>query len=197
MQVNCYILGDEASRQALIIDPGDGYSQINKFLDAKKLKPLFVINTHGHVDHIGADEEFGVPVYIHRDDVALLKDPSLNLSLFFSAPFTISSEILVLEDNQEIRLGESVKLKVIHTPGHTAGSISLLLIDPKEKKVFTGDTLFCEGVGRTDFPGASESRLVNSIKKRLLVLDDDTVVYPGHGPITSIGHERESNPFLS
>lgn len=194
--VNCYILGDESTQEALIIDPGADYKRIKRLLDKKRLHPLFIVNTHGHIDHIGCDDSFGIPIYIHQADMVLLKDAKLNLSESLSSSLVINSPIKTLQDNQDIYLDNQIQLRVIHTPGHTPGSISLLLIRPEEKIIFTGDTLFCAGVGRTDFPGASSELLAESIKKRLLVFDDDMVIYPGHGPASSIGRERKNNPFL-
>jgi hydroxyacylglutathione hydrolase len=195
MQVNCYILGDAQTRRAIVIDPGDDYDRIRRIMTLKNLKGDFIINTHGHIDHIGADDKFGLKVYAHKDEIPMLKDEGTNLSGFLLAPFTVKSDIYPLEDNQDIRL-DSIHLKVMHTPGHTPGGISLLLLYPKHKIVFTGDTLFCQGIGRTDFPGASEELIIKSIKARLLTLPDDTVVYPGHGPSTTIGAEKKGNPFL-
>jgi hydroxyacylglutathione hydrolase len=195
MQVNCYILADSHTRRAIIIDPGDEYEKVADLLAKKNLKAAFIVNTHGHIDHIRAENEFKLPVYAYKDEVPMLKDAKLNLSEFLQLPFTVKAQVKALEDNQEISL-DSLRLKVMHTPGHTPGGISLLLLQPKEKVVFTGDTLFYESIGRTDFPGASEKTLINSIRERLLKLSDDTVVYPGHGPQTTIGREKKNNPFL-
>ena len=195
MQVNCYILGDDRTRRAAVIDPGDDYDKIKNTLAKKNLKAEIIINTHGHIDHIGVDDRFGLKIYAHKDELPMLKDEGLNLSAFLLAPFSVKNEVYPLEDGQDIRL-DSIHLKVIHTPGHTPGGISLLLLHPKNKIVFTGDTLFCQGIGRTDFPGASEDVIIKSIKTRLFTLPDDTVVYPGHGPSTTIGAEKKANPFL-
>ncbi|MFZ5501402.1 MAG: MBL fold metallo-hydrolase, partial [Candidatus Micrarchaeota archaeon] len=144
----------------------------------------------------GCNEKFGVPVYIHRRDLELLKDARLNLSSLIGTTHSATYQILPLEDKQTIGL-KDVQMQVIHTPGHTAGGICLLMKKPKDKILLSGDTLFCHGVGRADFPGASESQLLRSIRERLLVLPDDTVVYPGHGPSTTIAAEKANNPFLS
>lgn len=196
LATNCYLLYSQSAKQAIIIDPGSDYQRINSILNKKGVKPEFIINTHGHIDHIEADNAFSLPVYIHRNDLALLKDPQLNLSDFLNMPFKLNCKIVPLEDNQEICLGDAIRLKVLHTPGHTPGSICLYLIHPELKVVFSGDTLFYEGIGRTDFPGASSKSLLDSINDKLMPLDDETKVYPGHGPMTSIGHERRHNPFL-
>lgn len=193
--VNCYILGLAEQGKAIIIDPGADYQTIKKILHKNGLTPAFIINTHGHADHIAADDQFGVDIYIHMQDAVLLKDPRGNLSQFLMAPIKIKSPINLIEDNQEICL-EKIHLKVIHTPGHTPGSVCLLLIAPENKILFSGDTLFADGVGRTDFPRASEELLRKSIKEKLFNLREDTVVYPGHGPATTIGKEKKRNPFF-
>lgn len=195
MQVNCYILASGKTPEAIIIDPGEEEDRISEALNKHGLKPVFIINTHGHIDHIGSDDKFGVPVYVHREDLALLKDPRLNLSSFLGAGLSIKSILRPLEDKDKIEL-EKIELEVIHTPGHTPGGISLLMKKPKDKILFTGDTLFYHGIGRTDFANASEALLVKSIKEKLFNLADDTVVYPGHGPSSTIGEEKRNNPFL-
>lgn len=195
MQVNCYILAEAANTEAIIIDPGGDEDKIRRILTKHHLNPAFIINTHGHIDHIGCDDKFGVPVYIHRDDLALLKSPELNLSNFLMSAYSVKSEIKPLEDKEIITLGQ-MQLEVIHTPGHTPGGICLLMEKPKNKILFTGDSLFCQGIGRTDFPGADENLLIKSIKEKLLNLGDDTIIYPGHGPSSTIGKEKKNNPFL-
>ena len=195
-EANCYILAEDENNKAIIIDPGDEPDKIKKVLAKYKLKPGLIINTHGHMDHIGADDAFGVCVYIHKDDLNLLDDPNLNLSGFFATPLHIASCRKALEDKQEIRL-DKIRLQVLHTPGHTPGGICLLLKQPKRNIVFSGDTLFNQGIGRTDFPFASLAQLKKSVENKLFVLDDQTQVYPGHGSSTTIGQEKKSNPFLS
>jgi glyoxylase-like metal-dependent hydrolase (beta-lactamase superfamily II) len=195
MQANCYIIASGNDSQAIIIDPGDEKHKIDRVLEKYNLKPAFIINTHGHIDHIGCDDKFGVPVYVHRQDAALLKSAALNLSAFLGASFKVKSDINELEDKQSVKLGE-LELEVIHTPGHSPGGISLLMKKPKDNILFTGDSLFYHSIGRTDFPGASNALLVKSIKEKLLKLSDDTVIYPGHGPSSTIGEERINNSFL-
>jgi glyoxylase-like metal-dependent hydrolase (beta-lactamase superfamily II) len=195
MEVNCYILASAEKSSAIIIDPGGETRKIKQVLDKHALRPAFIINTHGHYDHIGSDNEFGLPVYIHSQDSPLLEDPRLNLSGLFALPYRVKSNIRPLEDNQAIEL-QDLQLKVLHIPGHTPGGIALRMIKPTDKIVFTGDTLFCQGIGRTDLAGGDESLLVKSIKEKLLTLSDDTVIYPGHGPSSTIGEERKHNPFL-
>ncbi len=194
-QVNCYILSMGENRQAIIVDPGDQKNKIKEALDKRKLKPTFIINTHGHIDHIGSDEEFGVPIYIHRDEVPMLESPELNLSNFLNVSYSVKSPIKVLDDKSIIVLDE-IELEVIHTPGHTKGGICLLFKKPVNNILFSGDTLFFEGIGRTDFTGSNRAALIKSIKERIFILPDDTVIYPGHGRSSTIGHEKRHNPFL-
>jgi len=196
MEVNCYILASREGSPAIIIDPGDQEPKLRRVLDKHKLKPAFIINTHGHYDHIGCDDKFKVPVYIHKKDADFLKNPELNFSALFALPCRVKSEIRVLEDGSGVGL-DDIRLKVMHMPGHTPGGIALLLEKPVNKIVFTGDSLFCQGIGRTDFSGADGSLLIKSIKEKLLVLADDTVIYPGHGPSSTIGEEKRNNPFLA
>ncbi len=195
LQVNCYILAPQENSSAIIIDPGADEAKIKKALNKHKLKPAFVINTHGHFDHIGCDDKFGVAVYAHSDEVKLLLNPERNLSNFLAGAYSVKSEIKPLKEGQVIEL-DGIELEVIHTPGHTPGGISLLMKKPKTDILFTGDSLFCQSIGRTDFPGADEALLINSIKDKLLKLPDNTVLYPGHGPTSTIGKEKSSNPYL-
>ncbi|MCX5710838.1 MAG: MBL fold metallo-hydrolase [Candidatus Omnitrophica bacterium] len=195
LESNCYVLASGEGKEAIIIDPGAQEHKIRKVLERHKLKPALVINTHGHYDHMGADDKFGVPVYIHKLDSAMLKDPMLNLSGLFSLACGVKSEINTLEENQVISC-DGIELKVLHIPGHTPGGIALVLIKPDEHVVFTGDTLFCQGIGRSDLEGGDGELLVKAIKEKLLSLPSDTVVYPGHGPSTTIEEEKKENPYL-
>lgn len=191
MQANCYIVSSETTKNAILIDPGGEYSKIDSFLKEQGITPKFIVHTHGHIDHIEADNEFGLPIYIHKFDVELLKSPEKNLSSFLTTPFKVNKNIKALKDLDTITLDE-LKLEVIHTPGHTSGGICL----KAENVVFTGDTLFSGSIGRTDFKGASQEQLIKSIQNRLLVFPDDTVIYPGHGEPSTIGKEKRANPFL-
>jgi len=195
MQVNCYILACSENSQAIIIDPGEQERKIRCVLDQYGLKPALIINTHGHYDHIGCNDKFGVPVYVHADDKNMLKDAELNLSAAFSDSYEVNSEIRLLADKQLIRL-DCIELEVIHTPGHSPGGIALLMKKPSENILFTGDTLFCQGVGRSDLPGGDQAILERSLRERLMVLPDNLIIYPGHGPASTIGEERKNNPFL-
>lgn len=194
-QVNCYILACEEASEAIIIDPGDDERKIRQALDRHKLKPAFIINTHGHIDHIGCDDKFGVPIYAHARELPLLKNPGLNLSDFVAVSYRVKSEVSALREGQLIDLA-GIQLEVIHMPGHTPGGIALLMRKPEDGILFTGDSLFNMGIGRTDFPGADEAELKRSIKNKLFKLPDDTVIYPGHGPSSTIGREKKENPFL-
>lgn len=195
LMVNCYILASSAGGRAMIIDPGADKDKIGRRLKKYNLRPEFIINTHGHIDHIGCDDDFGVPVYVHSLDAALLKDKDLNLSTFLVTGYSVKSEIKPLQEGQKICL-DDIELEVIHTPGHTPGGMCLLLKKPQGNILFSGDTLFHESIGRTDFQGASGTQILKSIKEKLLVLNDQIVIYPGHGPVSTIGHEKQHNPFI-
>jgi glyoxylase-like metal-dependent hydrolase (beta-lactamase superfamily II) len=194
MQVNCYILACAQEGLAIIIDPGDEALKIKAVLDKHRLKPAMVINTHGHYDHIGSDDEFGVVVYVHKKDLPMLVDARKNLSASFSSAYKVNSMIKTLEDKEIIKL-DCLELEVIHLPGHTPGGVGLLMKKPQTDIIFTGDTLFYQGVGRSDLPGGSQQLLEEAIRERLFVLPVNTKVYPGHGAATTIGRERSSNSF--
>jgi glyoxylase-like metal-dependent hydrolase (beta-lactamase superfamily II) len=192
MEANCYIVGDESTKEVFIIDPGGDYKKIKKIIDANGFVPKAVINTHGHGDHIGADGDFDLPIWIHRLDADFLQDPSRNLSGAFGFLLKTKPAERLLEEGDILNIGRYT-LEVIHTPGHTPGSICL----KGDSAIFTGDTLFCEGIGRTDFEYGSQDAIIRSIKDKLFILDDSYVVYPGHGPSTTIGNEKANNPFIS
>jgi glyoxylase-like metal-dependent hydrolase (beta-lactamase superfamily II) len=189
------MLASSEARSALIIDPGAEAKRIQQILSRHRLKTAFIVNTHGHIDHIGCDNDFGVPVYIHKDDVTYLKNFELNLSSMLGSAFSVNVEIKTLQDGQMLTL-DDMQLEVIHMPGHTPGGIALRMKRPQDKLVFTGDSLFALGIGRTDFPGADQKQLLRAIKKNLMTLPDDTQIFPGHGPFSTIGQERRANPFL-
>ena len=158
MEVNCYILASAKGSKAVIIDPGDSEGKIRGALNKHGLSAGLVINTHGHYDHIGCDDKFGAPVYIHKEDLAMLRDAKLNFSAFFAVSYKVKSEIRSLEEGQVIGL-DGIELKVLHIPGHTRGGIALVLMKQEEKIVFTGDTLFCQGIGRSDLEGGDADLL--------------------------------------
>ncbi len=195
---NCYIVGCEETKEAAVIDPTFDTEaeadEVFRVVDQLGLSVKHIINTHGHPDHTVGNgiikEATGASILIHEDDVAMLTRAK-NLSVFFGFRATTPPADGTLRDGDVIRVG-NVKLKVLHTPGHTKGGISLLVDDV----VFTGDTLFAGSVGRTDFPGGSFKEIINSIRTRLLTLPDHVKVYSGHGPASVIGEERRHNPFL-
>ncbi len=199
LQANCYLLADGRGAAA-IIDPGGDPEEIFSVIEREGWTPAAVINTHGHVDHVAANraavERYRVPLLIHRDDAPALSDPGLNLSSLGFGRLDSPPPDRELSDGDEIPVGGLV-LEVIATPGHSPGSVCLLLDGGEEPAViFTGDTLFAGGVGRTDLPGGSLDRLISSIRDRLLVFPDRTVILPGHGPSSTIGEEKCSNYFL-
>jgi hydroxyacylglutathione hydrolase len=195
LQANCFIAADPASDQAVVIDPGGEPERILRALEEIGARAAAIINTHGHADHAAAAaalrQALGAPVLIHEADAELLGKRGRQMALWMGLEFETVEPDRLLHDEEAIEFGQA-RLTVLHTPGHTPGSISLLGTD----RVFTGDCLFAGGVGRWDFPGGSEQDLFRSIETRLLTLDDETIVHPGHGPDTTIGRERASNPFL-
>jgi glyoxylase-like metal-dependent hydrolase (beta-lactamase superfamily II) len=192
MAVNCYIAGDPDTKDVFIIDPGGDPKKIRSIVDKNGYKVRSIINTHGHVDHIAANGEFDYPVWIHRDDADFLVDANKNLSTLLGPGLTSPRAARLLSDGEVISAG-NIHFEVIHTPGHTPGSICL----KSDGVVFSGDTLFASGVGRTDFPYASQESLKRSLKEKLSKLEEGTLVYPGHGPSTTIGIEKKGNPYLS
>jgi len=198
-QTNCYVLREsKAATDCLIVDAGLGGSKLIDFLQEHIFNPITVALTHGHIDHIAAvtalrEHYPDIKVYIHRLDAEMLTEARHNLSILSGEPFrTKPADFLV--DEKMIIEEAGIKLEVLHTPGHTLGGICLYSKD--EGIVFTNDTLFAESIGRTDFPGGSMSELIKSIKEKLLILPDETKVYPGHGPITTIASEKAHNQFL-
>ena len=192
MGANCYIVADNATKNAFLIDPGGEPGRIKDALKKNGLDLKFIINTHGHGDHIMGNGHFNVPVYIHRLEKDFLTDPDKNLSGMFGFLLKTPKATKLLEDKDKISL-DSLELEVIHTPGHTPGGISIKL----DGVVFTGDTLFAGSIGRTDLPYGDEEALFRSIKERLFSLNDDVIVYPGHGHESTIGKEKRTNPFFN
>ena len=192
---NCYVVSDDTG-EGVVIDPGGMAKEILAYIREAKLSIKAVLDTHGHCDHIGANDairdETGAPLYIHKADAPMLSDMRLNLSAFmgFKALSRPAAEHL-LSEGDKISFGQS-ELEVIHTPGHTVGGVCFV----GDGVVFTGDTLFAGSIGRSDFPGGSEVELIGNIKKKLLALPDEMKVYSGHGPSSEIGWERQCNPYL-
>lgn len=203
---NCYVLAERPGADAIVVDPGQrAMGPLRKILDEHRLTPAAVLLTHGHIDHIWSAQKvadtYGCPAYIHPEDRFMLTDPikgfgprlaQLAVGVLFSEP----KQLIELEhDGEAVDFGE-IAVTVDHTPGHTRGSVVFRVADGDRDLVFTGDTLFRSSVGRTDLPGGSGRDLLGSIVTKLLVLEDDAVVLPGHGPKSTIGHERRTNPFL-
>jgi glyoxylase-like metal-dependent hydrolase (beta-lactamase superfamily II) len=195
LQTNCYILGDEKTKEGVVIDPGGDPEDIEKVIQKESLNIKYIILTHGHADHIAALTELkkktNALILIHPADSDMLVDPIYNLSSFTGEDLICPKADRFIEDGDKIKVG-AMELEVLHTPGHSPGGISLF----GDKMIFTGDALFCGGIGRADFPGASHPQLLNSIKNKILSKPDDTVVYPGHGPETTIGEEKRNNPWI-
>jgi glyoxylase-like metal-dependent hydrolase (beta-lactamase superfamily II) len=223
LQCNCSILGDPQAREALVIDPGDEVDQILALLARHQLKVRAIASTHTHIDHVGGlarlHQVTGAPVLIHESDMELYRNLALQaqwLGVPVPALTTIES---FLRDGDTVRWGH-FEARVLHTPGHTPGSISLFIPDTtssagtnetaarsaaadahntaaKDPRLIAGDTLFAGSIGRTDLWGGSFPDIINSIREKLLVLPEETLVIPGHGESTTIGQEKESNPFLT
>ena len=198
LQCNCVILGDEISRRAIVIDAGDECDRIYEVLQTHGLQLAAIVATHGHIDHVGAlgqlKQRTGAPALLHEADVPLYEQLALQAQ-WLGIPVPPATELdRLLRDGDRIEFGKHA-LAVMHTPGHSPGSISLVLGDANPT-VFSGDTLFAGSVGRTDLWGGSFEELLRSIQQRLLRLPENAIVVPGHGPRTSIGVERRTNPFL-
>lgn len=197
LQCNCSILGDEASREAIVIDPGDNIDQVLRLLKHHDLRVKAILITHAHIDHIGGAQKLkaatGAPVYMNEKD-APLYDMLETQANWLGMPTPERAEIdSPLREGDMLRLGPA-ELHALHTPGHTEGSVSVWI--PVENKVLAGDTLFRDSIGRTDLPGGDTFKILRSIHDKLLTLPDDAVVIPGHGPNTTIGRERQFNPLL-
>jgi glyoxylase-like metal-dependent hydrolase (beta-lactamase superfamily II) len=205
LQCNCSIIGDPQTREALVVDPGDEVTRILELLGRHKLTVKAIVSTHAHIDHVGGLAKLrqytGAPILMHRDDLPLYQGMEVQAA-FLGVPTPDITDIdQLLKEGDRLSWG-SFDANVIHTPGHTPGSVCLYL--PKDcgavtmptSRLFAGDTLFAGGIGRTDLWGGSYEQITNSLRSKLLQLPDDTIVYPGHGAMTTIGQERETNPFL-
>lgn len=197
LQCNCSIFGDETTREAMVIDPGDNCDEIQAVLARHGLKVTAIVITHAHIDHVGGANELraatGAPVYMNANDRELLDQLAVQASwLGMESPGRVEVDSEA-RDGDRLVLG-AAEFHVMHTPGHTQGSISLWI--PSENKLIAGDTLFRDSIGRTDLPGGDTRQILTSIKEKLLPLADGVVVIPGHGPETTIGREREHNYFL-
>jgi len=198
LQCNCSIIGDEATREAMVIDPGDDIEDILSIIAKQNLRVQQIVITHAHIDHVGGAMKLraatGAPILLNQHDYALLK------MLDVQAAWIGMASTGSVEIDRSVSTGDKVSAgthtaEILHTPGHTEGSICLYFAP--EKKLIAGDTLFAGSIGRTDLPGGSTQKIMRSLHDTVLSLPDETEVVPGHGPLTTIGEERESNPFLA
>ena len=197
LRCNCSIFGDETNREAIVIDPGDDIEEILAALAKHQLRVKAVVITHAHIDHIGGAQKLkaatGAPIYMNARDQELYNHLDVQAGwLGMETPEQTEIEVNAREGDS-LTLGEA-EFQLLETPGHTQGSISVLI--PAENKLIAGDTLFLDSIGRTDLPGGDPRQILRSIHDKLLPLDDRVVVIPGHGPNTTIGRERRRNPFL-
>jgi hydroxyacylglutathione hydrolase len=197
LQCNCSIVGDEATHEGMVIDPGDDIEEVLAIVQKHNLQVKQIVVTHAHIDHVGGAMKLraatGAPILLNQNDYALLKMLDVQAAWIGVRP---PGEVKVDQSigNRETLSAGSLQANVLHTPGHTEGSICLYF--PAEKKLIAGDTLFAGSIGRTDLPGGSMKKILQSLHSTVLALPDETVVVPGHGPLTTIGEERERNPFL-
>ncbi len=193
--VNCYIIADENTREAIVVDPGGNAADIRNAIQRHRLHVTAIVNTHAHFDHVLALNEIRAetqaPFMIHADEAPILDTAQASGAMWGMHVTQPAPADHLLKDEDEVKAG-GIVLKVLHTPGHTPGGICLLY----EKAVFVGDTLFQGSIGRSDFPGGDYATLMRSIRDKLLPLPDDTMVYPGHGASTTIGQEKQLNPFV-
>ena len=204
LQCNCSIFGDREGGEAIVIDPGDEIERILAVLRRHRLKLTLIAITHAHIDHIGGARKLkqatGAPVYLHEADLWLAQALPQQAQMIGlpegEAPEALDAPDALLREGDTVRVGPATG-SILHSPGHTEGSVCLYFPDAGgSKKLFAGDTLFQGSIGRTDLPGGDTDQILRSLQTKLLALDDDTVVVPGHGPLTTIGRERAENPFL-
>ncbi|PIQ25805.1 MBL fold metallo-hydrolase [bacterium (Candidatus Blackallbacteria) CG17_big_fil_post_rev_8_21_14_2_50_48_46] len=198
LQCNCSIVSDPETREALIIDPGGDAPKILDYLKENQLKARYLLHTHAHFDHVGATRELketlGAEILLHPEDLFLYDQVPMQGALFGLQLEATTPTDRPLEDEMEICFGKQTT-RILHTPGHTPGSVCFHF-EGHESHLFSGDTLFKGGIGRTDLWGGSQETLMRSIHRRLLCLDESTQIYPGHGPQSTLWHEKKQNPFL-
>lgn len=197
LQCNCSVIGDETTLEGMVIDPGDDVADVLALIRKHSLQIKQIVITHAHIDHVGGAMKLraitGAPILLNENDHGLLKMLDVQASwLGMAAPGSVEIDHSMGESDT-VKAGPLVAT-VLHTPGHTEGSVCLYFA--LEKKLIAGDTLFAGSIGRTDLPGGSFEKIIDSLQEKVLALPDETVVVPGHGPLTTIGEERESNPFL-
>jgi glyoxylase-like metal-dependent hydrolase (beta-lactamase superfamily II) len=197
LQCNCSVIGDETSHEAMVIDPGDDIEDVLALINKHNLQVKQIVITHAHIDHVGGAMKLraatGAPILLNQNDYALLKMLDAQAA-WVGMAFPGKVEIDQSLGPADVVKAGPLTASVIHTPGHTEGSVCLYF--PAEKKLIAGDTLFAGSIGRTDLPGGSFEKIIRSLHQKVLALPDETVVVPGHGPLTTIGEERETNPFL-
>jgi hydroxyacylglutathione hydrolase len=198
LQCNCSILGDEGSGEAVVIDPGDEIERVQEVLSRYHLKVKYIVATHAHIDHVGGIDQLHratrAPVLMHETDLPLYENMAIQAAWLGVQPPQVVELAEFLKEGDVLRWG-GLALEVMHTPGHSPGSISLHL-PGADRRIFSGDTLFHGSIGRTDLWGGDYKQILRSIESKLLLFPDKTPGYPGHGAPTTIGEERESNPFL-
>lgn len=195
LETNCYLVSCQKTHDCAIVDPAAEADKIFAMIAKKEFKPVVILNTHGHIDHIGANrdmkEKFNIPLRIHSLDSSMLgNEQQSELNFFLQAKSSPPADSF-FKDGDKIKIGNSF-LRVLHTPGHSPGSVSFI----GDSFILSGDTLFCGGVGRTDLPGGNWEEMENSLKSKILTLPVEMIVLPGHGPSTLIGQEKSSNPFI-
>ncbi|RTZ91750.1 MAG: MBL fold metallo-hydrolase [Deltaproteobacteria bacterium] len=198
IQANCYIVGDKATQKGVVIDPGDEAERILGQVQQHGLDVELIFNTHGHFDHVGANkrvkEATGAKIAIHPEDAHYLGKISQSAAVWGMHAEDSPPPDILLEDGQVIEIG-GLKFKVLHTPGHSPGSVSLVM--PNADLVFTGDLIFAGSIGRTDFPGGDYNTLIQSVREKIFTLGDDIRILSGHGPVTTVGQEKRYNPFFT